>query len=158
MGAAKGALLLAGLCLAGCSTPNLEPSQAELRATWDAQNVVPQNYRADLIAYMRSYLNNPSGVRGAAVSVPALKEVGPGQRYVVCVRFNARDSRGKYLGTKEAAAVFVSGKLDRFAELRSERGEAGEADAAPADGPRAPRQLCRDATFAPFPELEALRG
>jgi hypothetical protein len=157
MGRAGGALIAAGLCLAGCTT-DLGPSQTELRARWDAQNVLPQNYKADLIAYMRSYLNNPTGVRGAAVSAPVLKEVGPGQRYVVCVRFNARDSRGKYLGTKEAAAVFVSGKLDRFAELRSERAEAGEADAAAVDGPRAPRQLCRDATFAPFPELEALRG
>jgi hypothetical protein len=25
------------------------------------------------------------------------------------------------------------------------------------DGPRAPRELCKDASFAPFPELEALR-
>jgi len=155
MGRAGGALIAAGLCLAGCTT-DLGPSQTELRARWDAQNVLPQNYKADLIAYMRSYLNNPTGVRGAAVSAPVLKEVGPGQRYVVCVRFNARDSRGKYMGPKEAAAVFVSGKLDHLAELRSERPEAREAAAA--DGPRAPRELCRDASFAPFPELEALRG
>ena len=45
------------------------------------------------------------GMRGAAVSAPFLKEVGPGERYVVCVRFNARDTRGKYMGVKEAAAI-----------------------------------------------------
>ena len=158
MGRARAALLLAGLCLAACSTPDLGPTQPELRARWDAQNVVPQNYKADLIAYFRTYLNNPRGVRGAAVSAPVLREVGLGQRYVVCVRFDARDSRGKYMGPKEAAAVFVSGKLDRFAELRAERPETREAEAAAADGPRAPRELCKDASFAPFPELEALRG
>ena len=61
-----------------------------LYAKWDAQNVVPQNYKADLLAYFRTYLNNPEGVRGAAVSTPFLKEVGPGERYVACVRFNPK--------------------------------------------------------------------
>jgi hypothetical protein len=156
MGKAGFALVLAGLCLAGCTT-NLEPTQAELRARWDAQNVLPQNYKADLIAYFRTYLNNAEGVRGAAVSAPVLKEVGPGERYVVCVRFNARDSRGKYMGSKEAVAVFVAGKLERFAELMRERPHPEEELAAAVDGPRAPRELCKDASFAPFPELEALR-
>lgn len=159
MGRAGVALVLAGLCLAGCTT-NLGPTQAELRAKWDAQNVVPQNYKADLLAYFRTYLNNPEGVRGAAVSAPFLKEVGPGERYVVCVRFNARDTRGKYLGPKEALAVYVAGKLDRFAELARPRNEATAeqlAAEAAAESPRAPRELCKDASFAPFPELEALR-
>jgi hypothetical protein len=155
---AAGALIAAGL-LAGCTT-NLGPTQTELRARWDAQNVVPQSYKADLLAYFRTYLNNPEGVRGAAVSAPFLKEVGPGERYVVCVRFNARDTRGKYMGAKEAAAVFVAGKLDRFAELARAHGEATAeqlAAEAAAESPRAPRELCKDASFSPFPELEALR-
>jgi hypothetical protein len=160
MGKAGVALVLAGLCLAGCTASNLGPTQTELRARWDAQNVVPQNYKSDLLAYFRTYLNNPEGVRGAAVSAPFLKEVGPGERYVVCVRFNARDTRGKYMGAKEAAAVFVAGKLDRFAELARAHGEATAeqlAAEAAAESPRAPRELCKDASFSPFPELEALR-
>lgn len=153
---ARTGLLLLGLCLAACSTPDLGPSQAELRANWDAQNVFPQNYKADLLAYFRAYLNDPKGVRGASVSTPALKDVGPGQRYVVCVRFNARDTRGKYLGPKEAMAVYVAGKLDHFSELGRARPEA-PAEATTFEAPRALRELCRDASFAPFPELEALR-
>ena len=143
MGKAGVALVLAGLCLAGCTASNLGPTQTELRARWDAQNVVPQNYKSDLLAYFRTYLNNPEGVRGAAVSAPFLKEVGPGERYVVCVRFNARDTRGKYMGAKEAVAVFVVGKLDRFAELARERRATAEQLAAePRLKARAPRASC----------------
>jgi hypothetical protein len=150
------AAAFSALALSACAS-NLGPSQAELRAKWDAQNVLPQNYKADLLAYFRTYLNNPEGVRRAEVSAPMLKEVGPGERYVVCVRFNARDTRGKYLGAKEAVAVFVSGKLDRLAERVRERPRAEDEVPGAVDGPRAPRELCKDASFAPFPELEALR-
>ena len=131
--------LLAALACAACTT-DVGPSPAELKANWEAQNVVPQGYKQDLLAYMRTYLNDPSGIRGAAVSPPALKDFGPGQRYMVCVRFNARKSDGKYAGSKDGAAVFVAGKLDRFFDV-----------------PLEVRELCKDAAYAPFPELEALK-
>ena len=110
------ALLLASLAaaaLAGCTT-DIGPTSAELKARWEAQNIYPQNYRQDLLAFLRTYLNNPTQVRAAAVSQPQLKYIGPGDRYVSCVRFNARNSDGKYVGPKEGAATFVSGKLERF--------------------------------------------
>ena len=152
-----GALLLTSAVLAGCTT-ELGPTQSELRANWDAQNVFPQNYKTDLLAFLRTYLNNPVGIRSASVSAPVLKKAGPGERYVVCITYNARDTFGKYTGPKEAVAVFVSGKLDRFAELGRERSQTGEAEGeASAERQRAPREMCKDATFAPFPELEALR-
>jgi len=154
---AGGALLLMSTVLAGCTT-ELGPTQAELRSNWDAQNVFPQNYKTDLLAFLRTYLNNPVGIRSASVSAPVLKKAGPGERYVVCITYNARDTFGKYTGPKEAVAVFVSGKLDRFAELGRERSQTGEAEGeASAERQRAPREMCKDATFAPFPELEALR-
>ena len=152
-----GALLLTSAVLAGCTT-ELGPTQAELRSNWDAQNVFPQNYKTDLLAFLRTYLNNPVGIRSASVSAPVLKKAGPGERYVVCITYNGRDTFGKYTGPKEAVAVFVSGKLDRFAELGRERSQTGEAEGeASAERQRAPREMCKDATFAPFPELEALR-
>jgi len=151
------ALLPMAVALAACTT-ELGPTQSELRANWDAQNVFPQNYKTDLLAFLRTYLNNPAGIRAASVSAPVLKKVGPGERYVVCVTYNARDTFGKYTGPKEAMAVFVSGKLDRFAELGRERQQTGEAEGeASAERQRVPREMCKDATFAPFPELEALR-
>jgi hypothetical protein len=132
-------VLLAAFACAGCTT-DVGPSPAELKANWEAQNVVPQGYKQDLLAYMRTYLNDPSGTRGAGVTQPVLKDFGPGQRYMVCVRFNARKSDGKYAGSKEGAAIFVAGKLDRFFDV-----------------PLEVRDLCKDAVYAPFPELEALK-
>jgi hypothetical protein len=130
-------LLLALLAVGGCSS-DLGPSQAELRAQWEAQNVFPQAYKQDLLAFLRTYLNDPSHIRAAGVSQPQLKTVGPGQRYVACVRYNARQSDGKYAGSKEGAAVYVAGKLDRFL-----------------DGKQA-QPYCKDASYASFPKLEHL--
>jgi len=130
-------LLLALLAVGGCSS-DLGPSQAELRAQWEAQNVFPQTYKRDLLAFLRTYLNDPSHIRAAGVSQPQLKTVGPGERYVACVRYNARQSDGRYAGSKAGAAVYVAGKLDRFL-----------------DGKQA-QPYCKDATYASFPELEHL--
>ena len=134
------AIGLAAAALAGCAT-EVGPTSAELKARWDAQNIYPQNYRQDLLAFMRTYLNDPAHVRDAAVSQPQLRYIGPGDRYVACVRFNARNTDGKYMGSKEGAATFVSGKLERFFDTPKELRE---------------RELCKEATFAPFPELERL--
>jgi len=133
-------IALAGAAaLAGCSTPDLGPTPAELQAQWQAQNVYPQTYKADLLAFLRTYLNDPTHVHGAAVSQPSLTDVGQGQRYVVCLRYNARDTDGKYMGLKDGAAVYVSAKLERFV-----------------DTPREVKTLCKNAIYAPFPELAAL--
>jgi hypothetical protein len=130
--------LLAALVLGGCAT-DVGPSKAELKAQWDAQNVFPQNYKNDLIAFLRTYINDPTHIRGAAVSQPQLKDVGPGERYIVCVRYDARKDGGQYAGPKDGVATFVSGKLDRYFDV-----------------PREVRELCKDAAYGPFPELEKL--
>ena len=109
-------MLLAVLMVGGCAT-DVGPSPAELKAQWDAQNVFPQNYKNDLMAFLRTYLNDPSHIRGAMVSQPQLKQAGPGERYVACVRYNARVD-GKYAGVKDGAAIYVSGKLDRYVSRR----------------------------------------
>jgi len=135
------ALLMAGsvaVALGGCATET-GPSASELKARWDAENVYPQGYRQDLLAFLRTYLNDPSHVRSASVSQPQLKYIGPGDRYVACVRYNARNSDGKYVGSKDGAAIYVAGKLDRFL-----------------DTPKDVRELCKEVAFVPFPELERL--
>jgi len=136
--AALWAVGLIAVALGGCTT-EIGPSPSELKARWDAENIYPQGYRQDLLAFMRTYLNDPRHVRSAAVSPPQLKYIGPGDRYVACVRFNARNTDGKYQGQKEGAATYVSGKLDRFFDI-----------------PKDVRELCKDAAYAPFPELERL--
>jgi hypothetical protein len=125
------------VALGGCAS-DLGPSPAELAARWEAQNVFPQTYKQDLLAFLRTYLNDPTHVRNAAVSPPLRKTVGPAERYVACVRYNARDTVGKYAGAKDGAAIYVSGKLDKFL-----------------DGKQA-QPYCHDVAYAPFPELERL--
>jgi hypothetical protein len=125
------------MMVGGCTT-DVGPSPAELKAQWDAQNVFPQNYKNDLMAFLRTYLNDPTHVRNASVSQPVLKQVGPGERYVACVRYNARVD-GKYASVKDGVATYVSGKLDRYFST-----------------PQDVKEFCKDAVYAPFPELETL--
>lgn len=132
--------LAAVLILGGCSADLVTFSeQIDMRARWNAQNVYPSHYKEDVLAYLRTYLNSPEHVRDAGLTTPQLKTVGPGERYIACVRFNARDSDGKYKGVKQGAAVYISGKLDQFV-----------------DQPKVVTDLCKEASFAPFPELERL--
>jgi hypothetical protein len=135
--------LMVVLAAGGCAT-DFEPTAAELKARWEAQNIFPQTYKSDLLAFLRTYLNDPSHLRGAAVSQPQLKPVGPGERYVACVRFNARNTDGKYAGSKDSAVIYVSGKLDRYV------------DGVTKDGAIRVKEFCKDAVYSPFPELERL--
>jgi hypothetical protein len=132
-------VIVAVLMIGGCST-DVGPSEAELKAQWEAQNVAPMNYKQDLLAFLHTYLNDPTHIRDAQVSQPVRKSIGPGERFIACVRYNARNTDGKYLGIKEGAAVYVSGKLDRFVDTRQET-----------------TVLCKDAAYAPFPELQNLQ-
>lgn len=107
----------------------------------------PTNYKTDILAAMHVYLNDPTGIRDAGISVPALQPVGGAKRYVVCLRYNAKtrfDAKkgsADYAGMKETAAVFVDGRFDRFVE------KTGEQTAL---------EQCAGATYTPFPELEKL--
>ena len=63
------ALLMAvsvAVALGGCATET-GPSASELKARWDAENVYPQGYRQDLLAFLRTYLNDPSHVAASAL-------------------------------------------------------------------------------------------
>lgn len=135
--------LCAALVLVGCTTPDVGPSPQELKQVWESQNVFPAGYKNDLLAFMRTYLNDPTHIRNASVSQPVLKQLSEndrGQRYVACIRYTARDSGGKYMPPKEGAATFVSGKLDRYLDTPVP----------------VVRELCKDAAFGPFFELEKL--
>ncbi len=113
-------------------------------------NIVPANYKNDILAAMHAYLNDPTGIRDAGISEPVLKPVGGIQRYVVCVRFNGKKRGNEYAGVKEVAAVFLVGRFDRFVEKTpdkpQEKGQEKE---------RAPTQ-CAGVGFVPFPELQKL--
>ena len=127
-------LILAGLIvLGGCSG---ERTFSGVETTGGGSvNVFPDRYRAEILAYQRSYLNDPTGIRNAAVTQPALKSIGGVERYVVCVRFSAKGPGGGYTGVRDYLVIFLAGKLDQMGVTREQ---------------------CKDAAYEPFPELERL--
>jgi hypothetical protein len=137
----KGGLLAFVLALGGCAHGS-SPGGAAPENDPDI-NVLPANYKPEIVAAMHAYLSDPTGIRDAGIAQPALKTVGGNLRYVVCLRFNAKKRGIEYAGTKEVSAVFVAGRLDRFAEIP--KGENADE-----------RDRCAGAAYAPFPELEKL--
>jgi hypothetical protein len=138
-GVVLGLVLVLGGCAHGSgfgdSTPANDPDI----------NVLPANYKPEIVAAMHAYLSDPTGIRDAGIAEPALKTVGGNLRYVVCLRLNAKKRGAEYAGTKELSAVFVAGRFDRFAEMS--KGEHADNDE---------RDRCAGAAYASFPELEKL--
>src|SRR4051794_19913272 len=126
-------LLLLLLLLAACAGERQFSGQETQGGA--GVNVFPEKYRAEILAYQRSYLNDPTGIRSAAITQPALRKIGSVERYVACVRFNAKAAGGTYTGVRDHIAIFLAGKLDQMAVTREE---------------------CKEATYGPFPELERL--
>ncbi len=134
-GKARSAGLFIGLTLllGGCTA---QQRQALTGDDANGANATPVNYKADIAAAMHSYLNDPTGVRDAAVSPPVLKTTGNVARYVACVQFNPKKNAREYAGVKTIAAVFLAGRFDHFVDT--------------------PKTECSGAAFAPFPELQRL--
>src|SRR5258705_7566246 len=67
-----------------------------------ASQPYPDNYRAELLALIKTYLNDPRGVHDAAMAEPMQRTMGGRLRYVSCLRFcmvgsvTARDLDGRY--------------------------------------------------------------
>ena len=119
------------VALGGCAGRSLGPETKG----GESVNIVPANYRAEILAYQRSYLNDPTGIRNAAITQPALKSVGTTERYVVCVRFDAKNPGGAYTGVRDYLVIFLAGKLDQMGVTLDQ---------------------CAGAPYGPFPELERL--
>ena len=128
--------MLLSIALAACAGSGDGGSVSYTDDRGIANQPFPTNYRAELLAFMKTYLNNPVGVRDAVMAEPVQRTVGGRLRYVSCVRFSPRDTDGSYLEARERAILYVDGRLDRIVE------KAGE--------------LCAGAAYAPFPELEKL--
>jgi len=101
-----------------------------------ANQPFPNNYRTELLAFMKTYLNNPVGVHDAVMAEPVQRDVNGKMRFVSCLRFAARESDGGYREPQERAILYVNGRLDRMIEKATE--------------------ICAGAVYAPFPELERL--
>jgi len=99
-------------------------------------NVFPSNYKNEILTTMTSALDDPTNVRDAYISEPALRRTGNDEHYVVCVRSDSRDVSRLYTGSKDRIAYFYGGHLNQLVEATKEQ--------------------CGNAAYKPFPELEKL--
>ena len=134
--ATRAAILVLPVALAACAGGDEGGSIAFVDDRGVASQPYPDNYRAELLAFMKTYLNNPVGVHEAMVAEPVQRTVGGRVRYVSCLRFTPRESDGGYRELRERAILYVNGRLDRVVEDASD--------------------VCAGAVYAPFPELAKL--
>jgi hypothetical protein len=99
------------------------------------ENAVPKDFKPEILDQLRGSLTDPTGIRDAYISEPALKTSGGTTRYVACVRYNAKNDDGAYAGSKDVAAFYYDGQLTQIVT--------------------AP-ELCGNAAYRPFPELTKL--
>ena len=130
------AILLLPIALAACAGNEESRSITYTDDRGVSSQPFPTNYQSEILSFMKAYLNNPVGVRDAAMAEPVQRSVGGRLRYVSCLRFTARDTDGGYREPRERAILFVDGRLDRVVENASEP--------------------CAGAVYAPFPDMEKL--
>ena len=99
-------------------------------------NVFPADYKNEILLTMTSTLDDPTNVRGAFISEPALRQAGKEERYVVCVRSDSRNANRNYTGSKDRIGYFYAGHLNQLIDATKEQ--------------------CGNAAYKPFPELEKL--
>jgi hypothetical protein len=130
------AILLLPIALAACASGDDGKSITYTDDRGVANQPYPNNYKAEILAFMKTYLNNPVGVHDAAMAEPVQRTVGGRLRYVSCLRFAPRESDGSYGVPRERAILYVDGRLDRVAENASD--------------------ICAGADYAPFPALQTM--
>lgn len=127
--------------LCACSAQHAQQTEPENVApvidvaAIEAASALPASYKADILAMLRVYVRDPTGIRGAGVS-GIMHASGRGRRQLVCLRFDAKASGGDYSGLRERVAIFANGRLEQMIE--------------------APPKQCEAAVYAPFPEAERL--
>jgi hypothetical protein len=121
-------LVLLGLAFAACS---------HNETTKPDENAYPTAYRSAIVATVTSsQLFDPTNIRDASISEPALKPVGDTTRYVACVRFNPRTFSHQYKGLTEYVVYFFGGDINQFVEASGGQ--------------------CAGTLYTPFPELEKI--
>jgi hypothetical protein len=130
------AILLLPIALAACAGGDDDRGISFGNGRGVAEQPFPDNYRTEVLAFMRTYLNNPVGVHDAAMADPVQRTVGGRLRYVSCLRFTPREADGSYREPRERAILYVNGRLDRVVESASD--------------------ICAGAAYAPFPQMEKM--
>ena len=95
------------------------------------ENIYPTDYKAQIVKQMRLQSEYRLNLRDAYVAPPLMKVYqSAAPRYISCIRFTVKDDR------KEMAAFFFSGGITQIVD--------------------APPELCANAAYEPFPDLQKL--
>lgn len=119
-------LVVGGFALGACS--------GDSKTVLEDPNIFPKDYQRDILTTLTNQLDDPTNIREAGITDPALRQAGKEQRYTVCVRYNARNINRHYMGPKEKVAYFYAGQLNQF--IDADQGQ------------------CKGAVYKPWPELE----
>jgi hypothetical protein len=132
----KAWVALIALMLCGCATAPPEGTSAGASP--------PENYRAVAAEHVKSAFVDPYSIRDAEIAPPKLA-AGPSLNndggfytpWLVCVRANAKNRMGAYAG-RQVTALAMSGNkvVNSYDEAHFSR------------------QVCGDAVYEPFPEIE----
>ena len=128
---AANACLLSTLAvsLIGCSGSSSKQPE-------ESPNIFPADYKNEILLTMTNTLEDPTNIRDAFISEPALRQAGKEERYVVCVRSDSRNANRNYTGSKDRIGYFYAGHLNQLIDATKEQ--------------------CGNAAYKPFPELEKL--
>jgi hypothetical protein len=122
-----GAVALLAITLCACSS--LGEKKIE-------ENVFPVDYKVRIKEWLALQVADPKSIRDAYIAEPALKARGAVTRYIVCLKFDAKDGSGQYQGNKEFAAFYYAGQITQIVE--------------------ATREMCENALYRPYPEIEKM--
>ncbi len=128
--------LLLALALTGC---NSDWSGSRDLAALTYRTEPAPGYKTDIIALMRTYLNDPAGVRDACLKPPHCGRLKmPSVTRSVCATPPTRGGTGQYAGQQGHGmlVIFREGRVDHIVDTV--------------------REMCKDAAYQPFPELERL--
>ena len=126
-------LTLVGFGFTSCSLFEKSPDKLPLVEV----NLPPTNTRAGILALLEKQLVDRVGVREAYITEPKLQPIGTENRFVVCVRYNAKDGYGQYTGSLDFIAIYFAGKINQYIPATVDQ--------------------CRNAAYQRFLELEALK-
>jgi hypothetical protein len=126
---AKGGGPVALLAITLCACSSLGEKKIE-------ENVYPVDYKVRIKEWLALQVADPKSIRDAYIAEPALKARGAVTRYIVCLKFDAKDGSGQYQGNKEFAAFYYAGQITQIVE--------------------ATREMCENALYRPYPEIEKM--
>ena len=126
----------ARLCLLSALALSLVACSSDKKQAEENPNVFPADYKNEILTTMTNTLDDPTNIRSASITDPFVRSAGKEERYVVCLRFDARNLNRNYTGIQDRIAYFYGGHINQLVEATKEQ--------------------CGNAAYKPFPELEKL--